>query len=586
MNNMALQPMSGAASSPALRSLAMVECGSAWTHASLFGMAEGHCRLLARADAPTTIGADLMTGVWRVLTALERNAGHRLLDGTSLISPENELGQGIDGLGMIFSAGGPLRVLLLGQGLDLWGPGMRRALATLAAAPSLDRDMAAGDFPLFHFDQTASSLPPHVILVLGPGAAALEAPAARQAFAATIERAAALTASRDGDMPGPALVVMGEAADQALARQALPGRDYATIEPQSPAHPGNLAPVLARIYQERVLDGLPGVGRMRQLASTPLLSSTSAMGRAIRFIAQRYAMNVLGVDVGATSTLALQATAQGNLSTTLLPLAGVRLGAGAVLRASGIDAIAGWLPFPLAEDDLRCAVAQRMVNQHTLPISPDELALDHALAREALRLAMTRGDSTGALIDPLQINVIVGTGGVLANAPHLGQAALVLLDAIQPRGMTSLVLDATQIVTALGGASQLDPTAAADAVDMDALLVQLGVCVSASGTPPQGEPALRVVLEYADGHRHTAEIPHGAIERLPLGVGQPARLMLYPAPGVDVGKGLGERAQTDAPIEGGQLGVIIDARGRPLVLPHDPTQRHAFLRQWQTALGA
>ena len=38
-------------------------------------------------------------------------------------------------------------------------------------------------------------------------------------------------------------------------------------------------------------------------------------------------------------------------------------------------------------------------------------------------------------------------------------------------------------------------------------------------------------------------------------------------------------------IEGGIVGLIIDARGRPLSLPSDSTYRRAKLTQWRQAIG-
>jgi hypothetical protein len=38
-------------------------------------------------------------------------------------------------------------------------------------------------------------------------------------------------------------------------------------------------------------------------------------------------------------------------------------------------------------------------------------------------------------------------------------------------------------------------------------------------------------------------------------------------------------------VEGGILGIIIDARGRPLRLPKDESQRQAQIRQWLEELG-
>jgi hypothetical protein len=382
-----------------------------------------------------------------------------------------------------------------------------------------------------------------------------------------------------------AFVVVGSAEEQAVARQVLGGVDIIGVEPQSPSHPGSLTMALGQIYEQIVLQSVAGFGRVRSWASTAPISHVTAQGRFVRFLAQRYAMNVLAVNIGATGTFAVGASAHGNLFTTQAPLLGVRQGAGAVLRDSAYAGIARWLLEDMPEDALREAVLLRMTQPRLLPVTPGELALDHALAREALRHVLEQGATPGGIGDLPRIDALIGTGGLLANAPTLGHAALLLLDAVQPRGVTSLVLDAAQLAAPLGAASLLDPMASADAVDMDALLVQIGTCVSTVGTPPPGEPAVRVVLEYEDGHQHMAEILAGTIEKLPIAPGQRARLMLYPAPGVDIGLGPGEHAHAGNPVEGGQLGLIVDARGRPLILPDDPAQRRARLRQWRAAFG-
>jgi hypothetical protein len=78
----------------------------------------------------------------------------------------------------------------------------------------------------------------------------------------------------------------------------------------------------------------------------------------------------------------------------------------------------------------------------------------------------------------------------------------------------------------------------------------------------------------------------GSIEVIPLRLNEQALLTLYPAPTVDVGLGPGERARAAEEIDGGLVGLIIDARGRPLVLPVDKAERHARLLQWSQAIGA
>ena len=93
-------------------------------------------------------------------------------------------------------------------------------------------------------------------------------------------------------------------------------------------------------------------------------------------------------------------------------------------------------------------------------------------------------------------------------------------------------------------------------------------------------------LEYTNGRQVTADVLGGTIKVIPLRTNEQALLSLFPAPTVDVGLGLGERARAAEEIDGGLLGLIIDARGRPLVLPDDGRVRQQLLQQWMQAIGA
>jgi hypothetical protein len=118
----------------------------------------------------------------------------------------------------------------------------------------------------------------------------------------------------------------------------------------------------------------------------------------------------------------------------------------------------------------------------------------------------------------------------------------------------------------------------------DAMPSLLGTAVSTTGRPTDGQPAVRAFLEYEDGTKDTIEVAAGGLARLPVPRGRRALLSLYPSPEVDVGLGPGQQARASEPVEGGALGLIIDARGRPFDLPSAPLERMARLREWRTAL--
>ncbi|HLY29391.1 MAG TPA: hypothetical protein VKQ36_00055, partial [Ktedonobacterales bacterium] len=165
------------------------------------------------------------------------------------------------------------------------------------------------------------------------------------------------------------------------------------------------------------------------------------------------------------------------------------------------------------------------------------------------------------------------------------QAALILLDALEPRGITSLVLDTAQLASMLGAAGVIAATAAMQVAESDAVPLPLGPVISTSGVVPEGQPAVRVALEFPDGRQHVEDIPQGTLARLPLRLGERALLSLYPAPPIDVGLGPGQQARASEPIEGGALGMVVDTRGRPLRLPQSTAERVARLTEWRQALG-
>jgi len=67
-------------------------------------------------------------------------------------------------------------------------------------------------------------------------------------------------------------------------------------------------------------------------------------------------------------------------------------------------------------------------------------------------------------------------------------------------------------------------------------------------------------------------------------MGEAARLRLQPLHRSDVGMG-GSGRGGSVRVVGGILGVVIDARGRPTLLPKDSTRRQDLYKKWLWTLG-
>jgi hypothetical protein len=225
-----------------------------------------------------------------------------------------------------------------------------------------------------------------------------------------------------------------------------------------------------------------------------------------------------------------------------------------------------------------------MLHPHVLPTTQRDLQISHAFAREAIILSLE--EAQRRRFDWLYSDLILATGGILSHAPKHGQAALILLDALQPKGVTSLVLDRTMLTAQLGAMATVAPIAAVQVNENDAVTHRLGTCVIPFGELPPGDIALRVDIDYTSGRHVTVDVMSGTIEVIPLQASEQAYLSLFPAPNVDVGLGPGERAKAAEEIDGGLIGLIIDARGRPLAFPTNERERQARLLQWIQSIGA
>jgi hypothetical protein len=245
-----------------------------------------------------------------------------------------------------------------------------------------------------------------------------------------------------------------------------------------------------------------------------------------------------------------------------------------------------------------------MIRPTTVPQTLEDLVVEQAIAREALRLAfeqhkalavglkgvqtertisdiLSQGGSGQTLVDLGALDLVVGSGGVLSHAPRRAQAALMMIDAFLPEGVTHLAVDSIFMAPQLGVLSTVHEEAATQVFERDCL-VRLGAVIAAVGHARPGQPCVTVELHRATGVERSA-VAAGELARLDLPDGETARVVVTPGRGFDVGAGRGRTREAE--VRGGAVGVIVDARGRPLDLPADAAARVRRLRAWNRALG-
>ena len=74
----------------------------------------------------------------------------------------------------------------------------------------------------------------------------------------------------------------------------------------------------------------------------------------------------------------------------------------------------------------------------------------------------------------------------------------------------------------------------------------------------------------------------GDLRLFPLGEGQTASVSVEPERGFDCGAGPGKPVEREA--RGGTVGLIVDARGRPLVIPPEREVGRKMMEKWVEAM--
>jgi len=183
------------------------------------------------------------------------------------------------------------------------------------------------------------------------------------------------------------------------------------------------------------------------------------------------------------------------------------------------------------------------------------------------------------------LDLIVGSGGVLSHAPRRSQAMMMMIDAFQPQGVTMIAVDSIFMMPHLGVLSTINEKAATEVFEKDCL-IYLGPCISLTNSGKYGSQCLNCVITYSDGKKLEESLLFGDIKVFELGEGEKAEIEVTPARQFDLGEGKGQKITKE--VTGGVVGLVIDARGRPLDLDGSKGKepRCEVLSKWNTAFNA
>ncbi len=576
---------------PTPQSFLALDCGHRVTRALLIHREGGDYQFAGKSEAPTTVAppwSNLMVGVQHAVNHLGQKTNWRLLDDQGqILSPERPNG-GVDAAVAVVSAARPLRILLVGTMEDMSLGSARRALAathsTIVGIVSIDRreghvqnDDPEGQVRLVHDTE------PDVVVIVGgvdggPSRPVLQSVRAMALACAALPPHIRPTILYAGNVELQLTVAenLSYCAEMRFADNVLPRQDA--------ENPGPLYAELEKLYLAHQREQLPGLSELASWCPVQVLPSARAFGHSIEYLARQDGANVLGVDVGG-SHVAVAGVLDGQFELLTRADLGPDRGAHRLLDLVTDGSVLRWLPFEMSAAELRALMLNRSLRGHTLPQTRQDLLLEHALARELIRLAVQdilprwiNGAPTAGSEHLPRFQLLVGGGGLLAHTPDYGLAALTLLDALQPVGMCALSLDRMGLLAPLSSLALVNPQAASSVMKREALL-NLCTVVAPVGVAEEGTMALAARIEYPDGRIRRVEVPYGSLKVAPLPSGLEVTMELRPTEHFDVG--LGRKGQSGTTmVKGGTVGIIFDARGRPLPKAGSAAELSERMQEW------
>ena len=605
-----------------IQTILATDCGSTTTKAILIEKRDGEYRLIKRGEAPTTVEApveDVTQGVLNAVTELEELAEKEMIDGDNIIKPRESDAKGVDLYVSTSSAGGGLQMMVAGVVKSMSAESASRA--ALGAGAIVMDTLATNDGLLPHEEiERIRDLRPDMILLSGG------------IDGGTITHVVKLAEIIGAANPRPRLGLSyhlpviyagnvqarGEVEKVLKEKTALDITDNLrpTLESE------NLMPSRLKIQQlflEHVMSHAPGYPNLMKLTDVDIMPTPGAVGSLIETVADQQNIDVVGVDIGGATTDVFSVFEQEYLdekkekqtkkvfNRSVSANLGMSYSISNVLAEAGWENVMRWVPFDMDEQDLRNRIKNKMIRPTTIPKLLEELVIEQAIAREALRLSFLQHKSlavglkgvqqqrtisdmfdqsaSGAtLVNMMTLDLIIGSGGVLSHAPRRVQSALMMIDSFAPEGITRLAVDSIFMMPHLGVLASVHPTAAMQVFERDCL-IPIGTCIApvSKRKPKKPEVCLNLKITKADGSAEEHEFKNNELLILPVPEEEKITVEAKPAKRYNLGAGPGMAITRE--LVGGVVGVIVDTRGRPIEMPEDKDLRIQALQKWYQDLN-
>ena len=569
------------------------DLGNFYTRAFLFDLSGEHYQLIGYGISTTTLGAtgsDINFGIRMAVEELQAVTGRVLLDAhKNLIQPVSRDGRGVNRCLLNISTGPPLKIFIAGFLKDASLRTAQRMARFTGASEIIVHDLDNDSPPEQVIDRLLDD-PPDLIFIAGG--------AIERAFQKIIKKIDPILLAISQLLPENQIEIVYLCNPDWQARvQSIFGDQISLHFVPNSLNPGGQemsSPWLDEISQAVVavrFRQIPGLADLAQWATSGIWIAPLALARLTQLLSQITAKEkgVVGIDIGLAETHLSAAYAGRTLSLSIAD-SDIFSGKLAATDKQFVKEVKLWSETTKVSDNrLQEYIANKNLYPGSKTLTAEDRSTQTALARITLRklAALVQSDLPEEIVTEngsfIHVEPILITGENFSEINSPGQACLIILDGLQLTGITTLIIDKQHLAVSLGSLAKFDHQIVEQVMNSN-VFYHLATVITVVGRATKGTPVLRVKAVFDDGHASIMDIKQGDLEAIPVAPGQFAELQLQPYHRYDIGMGEPGRGGT-IKANGSVLGIVIDARGRPIQLSEDAQRRSEQFRKWLWMLG-
>lgn len=218
-----------------------------------------------------------------------------------------------------------------------------------------------------------------------------------------------------------------------------------------------------------------------------------------------------------------------------------------------------WLPFESSSQEIGNYLANKALYGQIIPFTPRDLILEQGVGRAKLKHGLSH-------LGPhdWEEGILFLTGGVFSKAPSPRDTLLPLLDCLESLGSYEVFVDRRQVFPALATLGEFKPDL------YKQISTHVFFAAELLGTVLVLGGATSLIVDTGLVQEQALDLGAGEVTVLPVGGEETITVRLT--------SGFWEAQEVK--VRGGTVGVVLDTRPRPLVLPQVERERQRVLRLW------